>query len=69
MKSSIFSELRCFSSFLRIQEYFRKKLKLSLFLSLLTKDQIIFKKTIVYGCLLYGINQNSFTLLAHDFGI
>ena len=37
--------------------------------NLLTKDHMIFKKTIVYGCLQYGIKQNSFTLLVCDLEI
>ena len=65
MKFSIFLDLQCFSSFLRIQ----KKLKHRNFQNLLTKDQIIFKNTIVYACLQYSIKQNSFTLLACDLEI
>ena len=67
MKSSILSELQCFSSFLRIQENFQKKLK-TIVISM-TKDQIIFKTAIVCGCLQYGIKQNSFTLLVCDLDI
>ena len=69
LKSSIFSELQCFASFLRIQENFRKKLKTIVISKSSTKDQIIFKETIVYGCLQCGVKQNSFTLLVCDLEI
>ena len=58
-----------FSTVLRIKKNFEKNLKLSFFLNLLTKDQINFKKTIVYECLYYGIKQTSFTLLVCDLEI
>ena len=49
---SIFSELECFSFSSSIQEQFSKNLKPSYFSTFLRKhDAIIFKKTIVYGCL------------------
>ena len=69
MKSSIFSHLQC-SSFKNSRKFSKEKLKQSVFLiNLFTKDQMIFKKTRVYGCLQYGIKQNSFTLLVCDLEI
>ena len=41
-------------------------LKSSLFLNCLKQYEIISKKTVVYGCLQYGIKQKSVTFVVHD---
>ena len=50
------SELHSFSPFSRIQEK-------------LTQHEITSKKTIVYGCLQYGIKQNSVTFPVYNLEI
>ena len=57
LKSSIFSELKCFPFFREVKSNLQKKLTLSQFLNCWTQHKIISKKTIFNGCLQYGIKQ------------
>ena len=63
--SEIFNIFRItvFSSLVRIRECFREGLKMS---KPVDERSNSFQETIVYGCLHYGIKQNSFTLLVCD---
>ena len=58
LKYSFDSELECFSSFSRIQEKFSRDLKTSI-TSNLTQYEIVSKETMGFGCLQYGIKQQS----------
>ena len=51
------------------EKFFQKVLKLSQFLNRLMQREIIYKITIVHGCLQYVTNQKFVTRLVHDLEI
>ena len=68
--SEIFNifRIRVYFLFCEKSRNFSKRLKI-VAISKLTQNKIIFKKTIVYGCLQYGVKQKFVTTVVCDLEI